>query len=135
MKLVFLLLFLCIFGSVNAQLGHIQGKIIDEQLQNAVGASVVNLSTHVKVSANRDGLYSINTSIGDTLYYRLIGLTDEKRVVENDYSHINVVLINKTVNDLGAVWSQRMWEKANQQMTRRYQKIEKEAQKLGIWNY
>jgi len=129
-----LIVYLCIPFISYSQTEVVKGRIIGEKLENAVGAEILNGRTKHKVNADGNGIYNIDAIVGDTLTFYFVGYTKEKRIVK-DQSHIDVLLMNKNVNDLGAIWTKKQWKKANKQIEKRYSQLEGEAQKTGKWNY
>lgn len=112
----------------------IKGRIIGENLEDVIGAEIQNSRTGLKVNADRNGIYNIDAVVGDTLTFYFVGYTKEKRIVK-DQSHVDVLLMNKNVNDLGAIWTKKQWEKASKEIEKKYRQLEREAQKAGKWNY
>lgn len=135
MKFSYTFLFLCLVTASFAQSGKIKGRVVGEQLENVPGAEIINLRTHQEVVADASGFYDINAAIGDTLTFKFIGYTQEKRVVVNIAKNINVLLIDKAVNDLGAIWTKKQWKKAEEAKNNYYKQLEKKADQLGKWNY
>jgi hypothetical protein len=43
--------------------------------------------------------------------------------------------MNKRINDLGAVWTKKQWEKTEKQIAKQYSALQVKANKLGKWNY
>ena len=125
----------CLSACTYAQEVSVKGKVLDDQLKKAVGTPVINLSSKANTVTNGDGIYEIHGIVGDTIEFRYIGCAKEKRVIANNGQIINVLMIDKTVNDLGAIWSRKQWQKADKQIAKRYRELEKEAQKQGKWNF
>jgi hypothetical protein len=75
-----------------------------------------DLNTHEKITADSKGHYTIRAGLGDTLIFSFVGVSSEKRIVQN-IGHINVLLIDKTVNDLGAVWTKSNTDRRTDRQT------------------
>lgn len=130
MKVFIVLTFLFITNVVKFQTSFVTGRVIDEKMKNLLGAEITNLRTHQHIIADTGGFYHIKASVGDTLIYKWVGCTPEIRVINGTTKHINVLLMNKTVNDLGAIWTKRQWEKANNQTLKTYKKLEAQAKRM-----
>ena len=136
MKKVYLIFFLIVNQYCVAQKlsFNVTGKVIGQSMENGVGTKIINQRNYEQVFTYTAGIYKIHVSIGDTLIYYSIGYTKEIRVVTGK-KHINVLLINKQVNDLGAIWTKKQYDRAEKQMNEYYKSLEKKADKLGKWNY
>ena len=136
MKIIVPLIFFC-FLTVNSfsQTKQIKGRILDEQLNPIPGALINDLKNHQSSIANADGYYIISALIGDTIKYKFVGSTNETRIVVNPQQHINVILMDKTYNDLGAILTKKQWERAEKKMKRYYEQLEIKADESGKWNY
>eukprot|EP01132_Coremiostelium_polycephalum_P021817 gene21817-25892_t len=84
----------------------VQGRVLNEDLKPLVCA-VANPSLSQKVLTDKNGDFSIKSKPDDTLIFSGIGFTDEIRVVGISTKKINVILMNKQVNCLGAAWSEK----------------------------
>jgi hypothetical protein len=109
-----------------------KGKVLDDGLKPVI-ASVLNKATNSQVYTDRNGNFEIESSIGDTLKFLSIGLTPEYRVVRDSANKVNVILINKEVNCLGAIWDQRDYKRAYRLVDRRYKKLYIAASKQNVW--
>jgi hypothetical protein len=136
MKIIASLIFFC-FLTVNSfsQTKQIKGRILDEQLNPIPGAQINDLKNHQASIANAEGFYSISASVSDTIKYKFVGSTNEIRIVINPEQHINVILIDKTLNDLGVIWTKKQWERAEKKTKRYYHQLEIKADQSGKWNY
>ncbi len=110
----------------------VQGRVLDEDLKPLVCA-VATPSLKQKVLTDKNGDFSIKSKPGDTLIFSGIGFTDEIRMVGNSTKKINVVLMNKQVNCLGAVWSKKEYKKANRRINTLYRKLYATANKQNLW--
>lgn len=128
-----ILLFNCFVANAQQHI-RISGHIIDDSLNDLTGARITNLNTHQESYADTKGHYTIEAAIGDSLRFTFVGQTAEKRIVTNTAQHINVLLINRWVNDLGAIWSKKQWRRAEQQVNRHYDKLVEQAKKTGKWD-
>ncbi len=135
MKFSLTCLFLSFAFSMFAQDNPIKGRVVGQQMENVPYARITNTRTHQEVETDTGGFYYINASTGDTLTYKSIGYTQEKREVNDITKHLNVLLINKTVNDLGAVWTRRQWRKAERSVEKYYKQLERQADQSGKWKY
>jgi len=111
----------------------IAGKIVDEKLQQFIGDVVINKSTNEKTISDKSGFYQIKGNRGDTITFECIGVTHEKRIISDLGSRINVILMDKSVNCLGAPWTQRQYKKADRLINRKYNDLYKQAERIGIW--
>ena len=128
-KLTFLIL---LFANTSfAQKIEITGKIIDRNLKPMFAAQIENLNTKEIVISDKTGNYMISGNLGDTLKYSFVGSTDEIRKVESNV--INVILIDKTLNCLGAVWSKRKWKREQKKVDKYYKKLYEIANRENRW--
>ena len=134
-KLLFVSIFSILSIVAHSQTGVIKGRVIDGNLDGIIGAEIMDNRTNHKVYADAKGMFNIDADAGDTLTFYFVGSAKENRVVKNKVSHINVILINKETNDLGAIWTKRQWAKANKQIERKYKKLEEMAEQTGKWDY
>ena len=109
-----------------------KGKVLDDGLKPVI-ASVLNKATNSMVYTDRNGDFEIKSSIGDTLKILSIGLTPEYRIVADSTNKVNVILINKEVNCLGALWDEKDYRKAYQLLDRKYRKLYQVANKQNLW--
>ena len=120
---------------VYSQNRQIKGRILDEQLNPVLGAQINDLENHQSSITDADGHYGISASVGDRIEYKFVGSTNETRIIINPEKHINVILMNKTINDLGAILTKKQWERAERKMKRYYDQLEIKADQSGKWNY
>ncbi len=85
MKKNYLLLVLCLFGSISLLQSQVTGAVQDESGVALVGASVVKKGTNVGTTTDFDGNFSINAIVGDRLVVSYIGYQTKE------------VLINSTI--------------------------------------
>lgn len=127
-------LFICCFISLGCYgQQSIVGRVLNDVLKPVIGASVINKSTNLHVNTDKNGDYHIQASITDTIKFLSIGLTPENRVVKEIGKNINIILINKDVNCLGAIWSERRYKKAYRQINNRYRKLYSLASAKKLW--
>ncbi|MBS1531015.1 MAG: carboxypeptidase-like regulatory domain-containing protein [Bacteroidetes bacterium] len=117
--------------AVIAQRNKVSGHVIDRNLDDVIGATIVNLNTHERVNTDSKGHYLIKAIISDTLLFSFVGVSPEKRIVHNNTEHINILLIDRTVNDLGAVWTKKQYRQAERQ--RQTDTIKDLSGKPGSW--
>lgn len=110
----------------------VQGRVLNEDLKPLVCA-VANPSVSEKVLTDNNGDFSMKSKPGDTLIFSGIGFTDEIRIVGNSTKKINVILMNKQVNCLGAVWSKKEYKRANKRINALYRKLYATANKQNLW--
>jgi len=139
MKLIRIILLLLVTYTFTSQksLGQsilVTGRVIGEKMEYLDYTDIANLATKEKTKTNDIGIYDVHASVGDTLLYHAIGYTDEKRIVK-DIRHLNVLLIHKQINELGAIWTKRQYSLAEKERDKYYKSLEKKAEKSGKWNY
>ncbi|QQL48706.1 hypothetical protein [Mucilaginibacter ginkgonis] len=117
------------------QTTYISGKVIDEHLQQFTGAKITNKTSNIIRFANANGLYSIPANLGDSLVFSFRGTAAETRIVKVFTRPTNVLLMNKTVNDLGAVWTKKQWLKAEKEVDKKYRSLLDKARSRGVWAY
>ena len=97
-KILYFILFISTF-SVHAQRTLISGKIIvddADEVINLNGFLIENLATNSRVKANTEGLFSLNVSEGDVLFFKQNGITE--RHLKISKSMINKGFIEVHVN-------------------------------------
>jgi hypothetical protein len=109
------------------------GKVIDENFNNLIAVNIYNLNSKESLRTDKNGFFETNAEIGDTLRFSFIGLTDEKIVIK-DSGFIKLIMIDKSVNCLGAEWSKGDYKKADRQIKKRIKKLYTEAELKEIWN-
>ncbi|PIQ17426.1 MAG: hypothetical protein COW66_11815, partial [Flavobacteriaceae bacterium CG18_big_fil_WC_8_21_14_2_50_34_36] len=71
--------------------------------------------------------------LNDTLKFQMIGLTTDKIKIEKPTQTLNVIMINKEVNCLGANWTEKQYRKAYQQIEKRLKELYKKADDQNVW--
>ena len=66
--------------------------------------------------------------------FQFVGLTPEIRVVERSDKKINIILMDKEVNCLGALWKESDYKKAYRNINKRYKELYSLAEKNNLWN-
>ncbi|ALL05973.1 hypothetical protein AQ505_10990 [Pedobacter sp. PACM 27299] len=107
--------------------------MLDSELKPIVAARVENKLKNLRFYTDINGDYNIETSIGDTLKFLSIGLSPESRVIMDLSRDCNIILIDKEVNCLGAIWDERDYKKAYRQVNRKYNRLNIEANKKKLW--
>ena len=129
-----LLLFTGIFASMTFYgQTSIKGRILGPDLKPVVGASVINKSTNLNVRTDKNGDYQIRANICDTLNFFSIGLSPESRIIEVLTKKCNIILIDKEVNCLGAIWDERDYKRAYRRVNNSYKKLNKLANTGELW--
>lgn len=111
----------------------IKGRVLDAELKPVIGGLVESKLKNLKFYTDINGDYYIETSIGDTLKFSSIGLSPETRVIRGRARDCNIILIDKEVNCLGAIWDERDFKKASRQMNRRYSCLYIQADEKKLW--
>ena len=83
--------------------------------------------------SGQNGRYKITATTNDTLQFRFVGLTTEKIPVKKQAQDLNLIMIDRTVNDLGAIWTKRQYRKTDRQIEKRLKKLYKKADKQKVW--
>jgi FAD synthase len=136
MKLIILSIqVMCLILSAFNQMGQIKGRVVDAKMADQSYTEITNLKNQKSTFTDKEGFYIISASIGDTLSYRCIGYTTEKRIVAKLDRHIDVLVMDRSVNCLGSPWTKRQWNKAEKEMDKVYQKLEAKAKHSGKWDY
>jgi hypothetical protein len=91
-----------------------EGRILEESLKPLPGAIISNTRTNEIVNSDAKGDFNTLAQFGDTLNFRFVGYTDEYRIFKGE--KLNIILMDKQVNCLGAVWTKRQWKKASKIM-------------------
>ncbi|UZR97215.1 hypothetical protein [Chondrinema litorale] len=131
-KTLLLLIILLSSNSIYGQEYTIRGKIIDDNLSDLIGVEIKNLTSNLQVFSDESGMFEIKSNKGDSLYFSFIGLTSEKLVI-SDQSKIKLIMIDRSVNCLGAEWSTRDYKKADKQIQKRLNVLYKKADEKNIW--
>jgi hypothetical protein len=131
-RLIKLTLFILLFANISfGQTLEIKGKIIDRNFKPIFAVKVENITTKEQVFSDKNGSYIIHANLNDTLKYSFVGLTDEERVIDKE--ELNIILIDKTLNCLGAIWSDRKWKKEQKKLDKYYKKLYLIANKENHW--
>ena len=88
MRQILLYLFLLIAISVSAEQFLIKGKVVDENNEPLIGASVCVIGTSRGTATDIDGNYSIVVEKGETLKFTYVGYYSKEIEVLNDSSLI-----------------------------------------------
>jgi hypothetical protein len=94
---------------------------------------VTNKSTKLDVITDKNGDYQISANMSDTLKFLSIGLSPESRIVEGLTKKCNIILINKEVNCLGALWNEGDYKRAYRRVNNSYKKLYKLANTRKLW--
>ena len=134
MKKILLIFITGLSNLTFAQVGKtVSGKIIDDNLACLSGVKITNLNSGMESISDQDGRYKIIATTNDTLQFRFVGLTTEKIPIKKQAQVLNLIMIDKTVNDLGAIWTKRQYRKADRQIEKRLKKLYKKADKQNVW--
>ena len=127
--IIFILAFI---NNINALAQYAKGKVLGEKLEACVFAEVKNLSTGQITHTDTLGLFAIGATHGDTIEISYVPYSTEKREFKNEF--LKVILIDRSVNDLGSPWTKRKYHKADKQLGKYYKKLYKKADKEELWN-
>ena len=133
MKKILLIFLTGVSNLAFAQNEKVSGKLIDDNLDCLSGVKITNLNTGIESTSDLNGRYEIMGTRNATLEFRLAGVTTEKIPVEKSAQILNLILINKTVNCLGAIWTDRQYRKAYRQIGKRLNKLYKKAGEQNVW--
>ncbi len=134
MKKILLILIIGISNLTFAQIETIvRGKIVDEKLTCLFGVKITNLNSGTESISDQNGRYEIIASENDTLEFQMIGLTTDKIKIEKETETLNLIMMDKDVNCLGAIWTERQYRKAYREIEKRLKKLYKKAEKQNLW--
>lgn len=126
-----------LFGISNLNFAQIEtkvnGKIVDEKLDCLFGVRITNLSSGAKSISDQNGGYEIMVKENDTLEFQMVGLTTDKIKIEKPSQTRNLIMMDKGVNCLGAIWTEKQYRKAYKQIGRQLKKLYKKADELNLW--
>jgi hypothetical protein len=128
---IFLILIICV-NSIYCQDILIKGKIVDDKLSELLAVNVKNIESNRHALTNENGLFEIESNLGDTLEISFVGFTTE-RIIVSDTGNIKLIMTDKSVNCLGAIWSKRDYKKANKRIEKKLKALYKQADKNQIW--
>lgn len=118
--------------SIYCQTFYIKGKIVDDKLSDLLAVNVKNLTSNKYVRTDENGLFGIQAKLGDTIEFSFVGLTTD-RVTIADTANIKLIMMDKSVNCLGAEWSKREYKKADKRIQKRLEILYRQADKKRIW--
>ena len=118
------------FGQVGTKAS---GKILDEKLSCLFGAKITNLNNGAESIADKNGLYEIIAQENDTLEFQFVGLSTDKIRIEEPTKKLNLIMMDKEVNCLGAIWTDRQYKKAYRRIDKKLKKLYKKADKQNTW--
>ena len=105
-----LLLSYLLFHSIVLSSQEIKGKVYDENT-TVKSALVVNISQNIMTYTNDEGDFTIEAKVKDSIYVSSLFHTKKIRVItEEDYHHIVVIEVIKTVNELDEVYLENINE-------------------------
>ncbi|UAB75580.1 carboxypeptidase-like regulatory domain-containing protein [Mesoflavibacter sp. SCSIO 43206] len=134
MKKILLILLIGISNLTFAQTGtNLSGKIVNEKLNCLFGVKITNLNSGTESISDQNGRYEINATENDTLEFQMIGLTTDKIKVEKTTQTLNLIMMDKDVNCLGAIWTDKQYRKAYRGIEKRLKKLYKTAEKQNVW--
>lgn len=101
LKKLYLLFF--ILTSLNVSSQSINGKVYDAET-TVKGALVVNISQNIMTYTDDEGHFKIHAKVRDTLYVSSLFHTKKLREIKSeDFNHIVVIEVKKTINKLDEV--------------------------------
>ena len=134
MKNILLILLIGISNWAYAQIEiKIDGKIVDENMTCLYGVKITNLNSGEETISDQNGTYEIIATEKDTIQFELIGMTTDKIKIVKPTQTLNLIMMDKDVNCLGANWSDKQYHKANRQIEKRLKQLYKEADKREVW--
>lgn len=89
---ILLTLFSILTGAAYAQEGKIQGVILDETGQGAIGVYVQNKTNNKGTATDLDGNFELAASVGDLLFITHIGYKSQEITVK-DFNPLNLTLV------------------------------------------
>ncbi len=100
-KITFLLLTVNAFYAQNVEVKTVKGKVGSE-IVDLDGIYVVNLRSEVSTATEKEGYFTINASVGDTLMFSALQIKGKKIVVsENDFQEeLLLVKLEPMINKL-----------------------------------
>ena len=93
----------------------------------------MNLNNGMESISDQNGRYEIIATENDILEFQMIGLTTDKIKIEKPTQTLNLIMINKDVNCLGAIWTKKQYRKAYRKIEKQLKKLYKEAEKQNVW--
>ena len=134
MKKILLILIIGISNLTFAQIGtKLSGKIVNEKLTCLFGVKITNLNSGTESLSDQNGRYEIIATENDTLEFQIIGFTTDKIKIEKPTQTRNLIMMDKDVNCLGAIWTEKQYRKANKRIERQLKKLYKKAEKEKVW--
>ena len=134
MKRILLILLIGISNLTSAQMGtKLSGKIVDEKLTCLYGVKIKNLTKGTESISDQNGSYEISVEENDTLEFQMIGLTTDQIKIEKLTQTLNLIMMDKEVNCLGADWTESQYKKANRRIDMRLKKLYKKAEEQNVW--
>ncbi len=134
MKKILLILIIGIYNLTYAQTKtNVSGKIVDEKLNCIFGVKVTNLNSGMETVSDQNGRYEIIATENDTLEFQMIGLTTDQIKIDKPTQTQNLIMMDKDVNCLGAIWTDKQYRKAYKQIESRLKKLYKKAEKQNVW--
>ena len=135
MRKIVLIILIGISNFTFAQIGtKVNGKILDEKLSCLMGVKIRNLNNGNESISNQKGYYEIIATENDTLEFQMIGFTAERIKIEKTTQTCNLIMMNKDVNCLGAIWTEKQYRKAKRQIEKQLKELYKKAKKQNVWN-
>jgi CarboxypepD_reg-like domain len=112
----------------------IKGKVVIEYTFEPLEYTIIK-TKDTQVSPDKNGYYEINISPQtDTIEFQAIGFTTEYRIVNDSISILNIILMDKKFNCLGAIMTKREVRKAEEHIRKREKKQYDLAREKNIWN-
>ena len=134
MKKILLIFLIGISNLTFAQNGtKVSGKIVDEKMNCLFGVKITNLNSGTKSISDQNGRYEILATGNDTLEFQMVGLSTDKIKIEKPTQTLNLIMMDKEVNCLGAIWTDKQYRKAYKRIERQLKKLYKKAEKLNVW--
>ena len=99
-----------------------------------MGVKIRNLNNGNESISNQKGYYEIIATENDTLEFQMIGFTAERIKIEKTTQTCNLIMMNKDVNCLGAIWTEKQYRKAKRQIEKQLKELYKKAKKQNVWN-
>ena len=109
------------------------GKIVNEKLTCLFGVKITNLNSGTESLSDQNGRYEIIATENDTLEFQIVGFTTDKIKIEKPTQTRNLIMMDKDVNCLGAIWTEKQYRKANKRIERQLKKLYKKAEKEKVW--
>src|SRR5688572_609119 len=91
-KVLFLLMFCFIAGTLSAQSFQVNGKITDDQGESLIGVNVLNENSGNGTTTDFEGVFDLEATKGDLIVVSYVGYTTQRIPVEGVDQNWSIVL-------------------------------------------